>query len=187
MHLINKLFSREELKVVSVMFLVIVVFTLGNFLVAERKGRDAQRKEDLRHIERSLERFRTDNGSYPESKNGKIMACGNGQRDSKGNIAYQACEWGFSGFPERVPSDPLNRQGYRYLYISTVHHYQIYAALEGTTEAEYSKIIASRNLFCGEKVCNMGLASPRTPLDKSLEEYENELQQQNLDAAKKNK
>ena len=187
MHLIKSLFSKEEFKVVSVIFLTIVVFTVGNFLVAERKGRDAQRKADIGNMETALERFRTDHGSYPESRNGKIVACDSGQKDSQGMIIYEACEWGNSGFPERVPSDPLSKRGYSYHYISSIHRYQIYASLEGSSEAQYDELIANRNLFCGEKLCNMGLGSPRTPLDKSLEEYENELQQQNIDAAKKNK
>jgi len=35
--------------------------------------------------------------------------------------------------------------------------------------------IVKRNISCGVKVCNYGRSYSTTPLDKSLEEYENEI------------
>jgi len=48
--------------------------------------------------------------------------------------------------------------------------------LESADEDEYNIEIANRFISCGLQICNFGKSSPNTPLDKSLKEYENELQ-----------
>ena len=83
---------------------------------------------------------------------------------------------------ERIPSDPKHDEGARYYYVSNGRRFQIYASLEGRDEDEFSEAILARNLPCGKEICNFGLAYGKTPLDKSLEEYENELR--NLEKTK---
>jgi hypothetical protein len=48
--------------------------------------------------------------------------------------------------------------------------------LEGEEEAEYRQDLVEYGLMCGERVCNFGKSSGSTPLDKSIQEYENELE-----------
>ena len=53
--------------------------------------------------------------------------------------------------------------------------------LEGKgNEIGFDEAIIGRNLPCGEEICNFGRAFSVTPLDKSIQEYENELLQDKL-------
>ncbi len=180
------LFTRKEAFGVGIIFFLIILSIVVNLTVSERKGRDAQRKMDVRTVADALERYRTDFGSYPDSENGKIVACDSGKINDQGLPVLRACAWGvdsladvsdpkYPKYLERIPVDPKSSKGYSYYYLSTGKFYQLFAALEGSMEAEYDPRIIARNLLCGTKVCNFGLASSHTPIDKSLEEYENEL------------
>ena len=76
---------------------------------------------------------------------------------------------------KNLPFEPKAEDGLNYFYISNGKYFQIYAHLEGKDEAENDPKIARRNIPCGSAICNFGRSSGDTPLDKSLEEYENEL------------
>jgi hypothetical protein len=102
------------------------------------------------------------------------------------------CDWGADALPEPavgggknyidlLPQDPKADEGLAYRFISNGDFYQIYTHLEGgSSEAEYNEGIVSRNLMCGFRICSFGISNGNTPLDKSIEEYQNELLQQKL-------
>ncbi len=173
-------FSAKEgmgvVVILSAMFVMIAV----NMRVSLRKARDVQRKSDVRAIYDALIAFRDDTGKFPFStEEGKIVACGN-EVDEKGIPVYRACEWYGEGFHESMPrllGDPRQGQGRSYFYLSNGKHFQIFAALESEGEDEYNEEIVSRNLLCGRYVCNFGRSDGKTPLDKSLEDYERELEE----------
>jgi len=71
--------------------------------------------------------------------------------------------------------DPKNSDGIKYVYKSNIKRFQLYAYLESETDVEKKDAIANLNIECGIKICNYGKATGKTPLDKSLQEYENEL------------
>lgn len=180
------IFTRKEITGLSIIMVVLLFFMLFNFSISERKARDSQRKQDVRDIANALEAYRDDFGSFPASDNGKIVGCDTGKKDNLGMPILRACNWGedFFGnsvdtkarkYLERIPVDPRNSQGMSYYYLSDGRFFQLFAALEGEDEAEYDRVIIARNLVCGNKICNFGLASSHTPLDKSIEEYENEI------------
>ena len=182
----KRIFTKKEFFGIALILTVILGFMVFNFNVSERKARDVQRKQDVRDISDALESFRGDIGSYPASENGKIIACDSGKKDSLGKVIPRTCRWGedsltdVTGFKstrymERISVDPKNSEGVDYYYISDGRFFQLFAALESSAEAEYDPAIAARGLICGNKTCNFGLASGRTPLDKSLAEYENEI------------
>ena len=174
--------SKKQYYVIISTFLLVIFLTAVNLRVSLRKGRDAQRKLDVRNISRLLENFREENSYFPESMDGKIRGCETGQIDEFGDPIFRACNWGndnFAGVP--LPSDPHSNLGVSYYYLSSGTHYQIYAALEGTTEAEYDPRIITRNLYCGNKICDFGLGYKETPLDKSIEEYEKDIEKVNGD------
>lgn len=183
-----KIFKPKEATWVFLIIAFIISAISINLLVSERKGRDAQRKQDIRSIYDALEKYHTDFGSYPASENGRIVACDSGSKNELGQPILKACDWGLESlrdvgdlsypvYLERIPSDPSNRSGRAYQYLSDTKYFQMYASLEGHDEAEFDTRIVSRNLGCGVAICNFGFASGATPLDKSIEEYENELLQ----------
>ena len=188
-----KFFTRQELFAVILILGVIVVASLTNFKVSLRRSRDVQRKNDVRSVTDALVKYSEDFGPFPLSEDGKIVACRGPETkvDEKGRITgLVACEWGedaladvsdpsYPPYKEKLPQDPLFKKGFRYLYLSSGRHFQLYASLEGTDEPEYDAKIIARKLSCGDFICNFGLSYGVTPLDKSIEEYENELLEQN--------
>lgn len=146
-----KFFSKDERNVVIGVLLVILVLSLFNFRIAERRARDNERRNDIGDLSGALNKYSTKNGAFPSSLN-----------DLKNIIPS-------------VPADPKGKEGYAYLYLTDGSHFQLYGSLESSDEAGYDDKIVRLNLKCGVKVCNMGKSDGKTPLDKSLQEYENEL------------
>ncbi len=147
-----RIFSKQESIVLILIFLSIFFISLFNFQIALKRGRDNARKNDLSDIASALDAYHTKLNAYPTNLDE------------------------LSSFMRVVPKDPSTPSGYTYLYITNGRFFQIYASLEGgSDDSEYNAKIESRNLKCGQFVCSFGRASGNTPLDKSLEEYENEI------------
>lgn len=184
-----KFFTRKELFAVILILGAIAVFSLNNFKDSLRRARDVQRKSDIRAVSDALERYSGDFGAFPYSKDGKIVACKGPETkiDQKGRITgLTSCEWGkdaladildpsYPPYKDKLPEDPYFEKGFNYIYLANANRFQLYASLEGANEPEYDPKIVARNLSCGSYICNFGLAYGNTPLDKSIEEYENEL------------
>lgn len=186
-----KFFSKEEFRHIVIILAVLAIVSLPNFIVSIRRARDAQRKNDIGTIQNALLRFNDDFGFFPIStEDGRIAACNKAGEEIKENeqgyFNLEPCDWGkdvltdpsdpsFPPYLSVIPIDPDNKKGVSYRYISNGKRFQILASLEGEDEDEYDNRIVSRGIKCGTKICNSGKASGRTPLDKSLEEYENEL------------
>ena len=196
-----KPFTKQELKAVGIILLAIVLASAYNFRISIRRARDAQRRSDIGAIAGALNRYQQDFGSFPlASSDGEIRACA-GEGFNAGEVKkmletekaldfYEllaACEWGKDaladvldpGYPpylKVIPGDPRRGQGISYLYLSNGNRYQLYAYLEGgKSEVEFREGIVVRKIACGSKICNFGRAYSKTPLEKSIEEYENEL------------
>lgn len=102
-------------------------------------------------------------------------------------IDFIPCEWGKDGLFDPVdasrpayinplPDDPQEALGLTYIYVSNGKRYQIFGSLEDNSQAEYDKKIVARNISCGTRICNFGRGYAKTPLNISIEEYENQLQ-----------
>ena len=178
-------FSKPEFTFVTILLLVLCGAILINLQVSYRKSRDLRRKDDVRAVTDAVEAFRNDYAYFPFStEDGRIIACledtENPPLDEEGNIIFSACEWGndtIHGYIQNLPTDPQTDDGGQYLYISNGRRYQMYATLESSAESEYNLEVVNRGLYCGTKICNYGIAHGTTPLDISLEEYENELRE----------
>lgn len=176
-----KFFSRQELIQIGIVLSLLIFVSLANFQVSLRRSRDSQRKNDLGSVVGALDRYFKDFGGFPlSSEDGRIIAC---LREGE-NLS--PCEWGKDGIRDvsdpsyppylvNLPQDPHHDQGLKYFYIANSSRFQIYASLEGRSEPEYDQKIIERNIMCGTKICNFGRATGKTPLDKSIEEYENKL------------
>ena len=203
-----KPFSRNETIGILIILLTVFVITTLNMKIAIRRSRDAQRRADVGAIDDALGRFQKDFGFFPPATDdGKILACkgsnfdeviGNIKKDNE-NIDYNAlrqdlrgCKWGedsfrdvtddsYPSYIEKLPIDPKSNQGLTYIYLSNTVRYQLFAYLEGGSEEEgYRQGIAERNISCGTVFCNFGKAYGNTPLEKSIEEYENELREKSV-------
>lgn len=175
-----------------------------NLNVAERRSRDAQRRADLGVISDALEKYKEEFGYFPPSIDGAIGACKSSMFDEKIKevltkkpfsqsdyiLLLGPCTWGLDGlldlmdvshkpYLSTIPKDPRTDQGVKYLYLSNLKRYQIYAYLEGgESEIGYDESIVKRDLKCGNHVCSFGKSFSNTPLDRSIEEYEEELAKQ---------
>lgn len=181
-----------------------VIFTLSffNFRVALRRARDAQRRADLGAISNALHAHYEDFGFFPPATDqGKILACkGENFEEISKQLAKQdefdmgkyisalkPCEWGedslsdvgddqHPAYIKVIHRDPRDELGLSYMYFSNTKRFQIYAYLEGEVDEEgYSETIVARNLLCGTEICSFGKTFGKTPLEKSIQEYENEL------------
>lgn len=195
-----RLFTKSELTAVIFTFIILFTFSYINFQASLRRARDSQRRDDLGTIYNALGEFQTDFGFYPPaSTDGRIIACKGDNFDSVIQklktlpefdlqvylTGLKPCDWGWDSLSEfsegktylkTISSDPHHSLGVRYFYISNLNRFQIYSYLEGEKgEQGYNQGIVDRTIYCGNKICSFGRASGITPLEKSLEEYENEL------------
>lgn len=185
-------FSKSEFKAILIIFAGLILISTPNFIVSLRRARNAQRKADIGSIYGSLLKYGEDFGAFPLSADGKIAACEPVAVKKNENptlppaIIFSPCIWGRDSFRDlsdssyppylqTIPNDPQQKTGPAYYYLSDSGHFQIYGALEGKSEDEYDPAIIKRDLPCGSKICNFGKASGRTPLNMSIEDYENSI------------
>lgn len=155
-------FTLVELLIVMSIIGVLATLIIGSFASSQIRGRDAQRKSDLKQIGGALELFYGDHGQYPGSDgSGKIMACPFSASGSS------ACTWGTGELSDTkttyfkvVPGDPSTGTNYFYRTVDppTNQKYQIYARLENTQD----KQIIVTSYLCGSKNCNFALTSANT-------------------------
>jgi type II secretory pathway pseudopilin PulG len=182
-----KPFSKPEIISLGLIFLILVVISVPNFIVSLRRARDQVRRDDLGALVHVLDLYNSDLGEYPPaSSDGRIMDCekpgDKPVKNKEGRWVINAipCDWGKDAFLNLIngkvymqifPQDPQSKEGVKYLYFTDGDRYQIYAAMEGRDEAEIDPKIIARNLMCGTKVCNVG-RSYAVPIDISIEEYD---------------
>ncbi len=184
-----KFFSKSEFKAVLIIFAGLIIISFPNFVVSLRRARDAQRKADIGSIQDALYKYQADFGTFPLSIDGKIAACEPVSFKEVSGIktpVFSPCDFGkaaltdlsdssYPPYMKLIPNDPQKSKGYSYYYLSNGSRFQIYGALEGKSEDEYDESIIKRGLLCGEKICNFGKSFSKTPLNISIEEYENSI------------
>ena len=199
-----KFFTKKEVVGIVVILFLISLASFKNFQLSLRRARDSQRRSDLDGIANALIAYHEDFGFMPiNGDNGLILAC---QGDLYHEVmeelkslerfdtdlyhsGLRECEWGNDGltdlltddktvYRESLPLDPNSSEGFSYRYISNGQRFQLYAYLEGEAAEEgYREDIIARGLNCGDNICNYGKAFEKTPLEKSIQEYENELRE----------
>src|SRR3990167_4328185 len=94
--------------------LIAILVTLGasSYTTDQRKGRDVQRKSDLKQVQSALEFYYSDHNVYPDPGAGDTLTC-----ESATAIAWggrMAC--GSKTYLGAIPKDPLSSsQEYKYL------------------------------------------------------------------------
>jgi hypothetical protein len=197
-----KFFEKEELKIIAIILLVIGLVSYKNFKDALRRSRDSERKQDISRVAEAVSFYHQDFGFFPPStQDGRIVACNkeggpieiDTQREDISLEeqlleVFEPCEWGNDGirdvsdpdyppYLQTLPKDPQWERGIAYIYKSNTNRFQLYTSLESDEEDEYTENIVEFGVMCGERVCNFGKSFGNTPLDKSIEEYENEIGQ----------
>lgn len=189
-----KPFTKQEIFGLSIIFLILLAISIPNFALSFKRARDNTRKADLGTMVYGMGEYQKDLLTFPLSNSqAEVVACiAPGEKietDSKGRliVSFIPCKWGFDAlydprnenkeeaYIKTIPNDPQNSMGAKYLYFSSGRHFQVYAALEANDDDQYDEAIVRRNLMCGNRICNTGRSDSVTPLDKSIEEYENEL------------
>jgi prepilin-type N-terminal cleavage/methylation domain-containing protein len=133
--MIKKGFTLIELLVTISIIAILSTVLLANFNAARERGRDAQRKADLRNIQTALRLYYNDYTGYPASGTGgnlgKIMGCGAG--------GTTVCEWdqpfspGGKNYMSVLPKDPLPSQAYQYTQ-TDADTYTLQACLENKSD-----------------------------------------------------
>jgi len=163
-------FTLVELLVVMSIIGVLATILSSGFRSAQVRGRDAQRKSDLKELSNSLELFYSDYGRYPSDSAGSIVACPYRLPPDSGDV----CSWGSGEFYDgkttyfkEMPIDPNGDFSYYYKIVpgSENQKYQIFARLENTKDknclggnCEVSQV----SINCGSSFCNYAVTSSNT-------------------------
>jgi prepilin-type N-terminal cleavage/methylation domain-containing protein len=162
-------FTLVELLVVITILGILATIGLVAFSSSQARGRDAQRKSDLKQIATALELFYSDYGKYPVSRGGEIKACPYSSTDS---TSTGVCVWGGTTPFEDIdanknpktiyfrvlPKDPAKDTSYYYVSDTTLQKFQVFAHLENTQDPQ----LISTTYMCGAKSCNFGATSANT-------------------------
>lgn len=111
----------ELLTVISIIGILTGLLTVS-FLGVRVRGRDAQRKSDIKQIQSALELYRADNDQYPATNTFNSIGCGSA--------------WGTSViYMTKMPCDPSTGSMYNYSLTSATS-YNIGSCLENTNDTK---------------------------------------------------
>lgn len=120
----EKGFTLIELLIVVVIIGILATLLMTNFVGVRQRGRDAQRKSDLRQIQAALELYRADQGAYPLT------------------ASFPACNDPFvldtNTYMQKVPCDPTGTDPFTYDYAAdaTGTTYSLTACLENVNDQQ---------------------------------------------------
>ena len=162
---INRGFTLVELLVVMAILGVLVTLVAGGFRTAQVRGRDTQRKSDLKEIANALELLYSDYNEYPAEALGRIAAC------PYAPTGGTACAWGQGEMSDmktiyfkQVPADPSSSSFYVYRVDTSNQKFQIFARLENDKD----KDIITTAYSCGTGNCNFAITSTNTDAVESF-------------------
>jgi len=126
----KKGFTLVELLVVMAIISILTILSVANFRNVQIKARDAQRKSDLSQLQKALELYFNDHGTYPDSSvNGEVNTFGwkvpgttSGGNFTDGNTVYL----------KEMVGDPSANPNY--CYTSDGTYYVVYARLENIND-----------------------------------------------------
>lgn len=121
---------------VLVVITIIVITTSTGVLILRPQERQAEARDNVRlsdvaTLERAINEFVLDNGSYPDTtmtlRESIVLPTGNTSLD---NSASGWIDADLSTYTSRLPIDPINDSTYKYSYYHTLSAYEINAVLE---------------------------------------------------------
>jgi prepilin-type N-terminal cleavage/methylation domain-containing protein len=168
-------FTLVELLVVIAILGILATIGLVTFSSSQMRGRDAQRKSDLKQVSSALEIYYNDSGEYLDSLNGLVLGCP--------TTTATSCTWGAGQMKDAntiylktMPKDPSSNLNYFYRSVAidgvSQQGFQVYAHLENSQDN--SACIGGNcgvhtdlpaGVTCGGVSCNFAITSPNvTPL-----------------------
>jgi len=153
-------FTLMELMVVMVIIGILTTIISGNFVQAKLRARDAQRKNDLAQMQRAMEAYYNDHGTYPSFVVAN-MAWGAPFTDSATSVTYM----------NQLPNDPQQPVSQFSLLVSTDGtKYHLLAHLENDKDEDKTTESNVTTRFCGsQSYCNYGVTSTNTSLSEVLQ------------------
>ena len=134
-------FTLIELLVVMAIIAILIGAATVSYSIAQKKGRDAKRKADLKTIQQALELYFQDNKYYPPWTEGWRWCA----------TATQLGDALEPTYIKKVPKDPLYADASKdYFFDRSNKVYHLVAVLENTNDPEYSTY--TQNSF-GETYC----------------------------------
>lgn len=135
---------------------VLISIIGSTFRNSQARGRDAQRKSDLKQVASALELYYSDYGKYPNASGGLVVGC-----------MSNPCTWGSGEFTDgktiymkKMVIDPNSNYKYVYNIVDTQNQkYQLFAYMENTEDKDIDPDIISDTRDCGAKSCNFGISS----------------------------
>lgn len=137
-------FTLIELLVVIVIISILATLLMVNLVSVRQRGRDTQRKSDLRQIQAALELYRADNGIYAT-----LPACG-------GSLVASS-----TTYMQKIPCDPLSSSTSYSFYTDTPTDsiYCIRACLENTADSQRDTVNNATVGACSLSNCAAGTVS----------------------------
>lgn len=126
-------FTLIEMLVVVSLIGVLTTLITANLNSARQRGRDTQRKSDLRNIQTALRLYYQDFQAFPaNTSGGEISGCG----ASGTSICAWGESWeaGINTYMSVLPKDPLPGQAYRYQVTADRESYTLDACLENKSD-----------------------------------------------------
>lgn len=124
-------FTLLELLIVIVILGILAALISGNFITSLKKGRDARRKGDLEQIQRALELFYDDVGSYPTTA--QLTLGSDTQLCNPTLDCYSTTNTTGKTYMEKLPVDS-GAVNYEYDTEATGQTYRLYACLENNQQ-----------------------------------------------------
>jgi type II secretion system protein G len=118
---LQKGFTLIELLIVLAIVGTLTSILMVNFLGARERGRDAERKSEMRQMQTAFEMYRADQGTYPPAP---LPAC-------DATLAV-----GATTYMQKVPCDPSNTGQHVYRYTTTGSTYTLSACLENERDGQ---------------------------------------------------
>lgn len=185
----KSIFTKTEKISLVIIFTILLLVSIPNFVSSLRRARDQVRRDDLGSLVHNLDNYFEELGVFPPSSvDGEIMDClkdgDKPYQDDKGRwiIDPISCEWGkdslsnlISGkiYISTLPRDPHWEEGRQYIYRGSNSYYQVFAALEGEKEPEYDPVVVDMGIQCGNELCNMA-RTYGCNIPKTIEQCEEE-------------
>ena len=143
-------FSLIEFLVVVGILLILATSVLiyTNPIENQKKARDQRRLTDIAQLREAFEEFKADNKVYPDVKN--TIRYSNVGISPETSVSSANNGWineNMSGYLNLLPTDPLNTDEYRYIYIRDDLSYELNVKLEYFTDTMVNDTGNNNNLY----------------------------------------
>ena len=143
----KKSFTLIELLLAITILGILATLVIGNYNYTLKRGRDAQRKNDLNTLQKTLEVFYEDNGAYPNFADTNIF--GKKLCKTAAILFTTSCPIGEVTYMEKTPQDPNTSYIYKYVPGLGGTSYYLYTYIENDLDTGSGvKIAGYAGVYC---------------------------------------